>query len=177
MLFRFDDMCKNTDMRKATYMAEYLKNRFSGCEILFCISPIGNNVDKKENVFPLEYMPYSDPCIFYDVDYCYVPEFPKFISIANHGLIHVDHRLLSYGAQEMSILVAASLTKSNIFVPPFHHWNKDTEDICRKHGIDLIKYEDGWYNLKYSKFDSSLNNWYLHSYEFTIDSFLYVMGN
>jgi hypothetical protein len=177
MIFRFDDICKNTDMGKAIYMAEYLKNRFSDCEILFCISPIGCNIDKKEYVFPLEYLPYSDPNIFYDVDYCYVPKVLSYIKIANHGLIHVDHRLLSYGAQEMSILVGASLTKSKIFVPPFHHWDKNTDDICQKHGINLIKYEDGWYNLKYNKFDSSLYSWYLHSYEFTIDSFLYAMGD
>ena len=89
----------------------------------------------------------------------------------SHGLIHVDHRLLSREAQEMSILTSCSLAKSKVFVPPFNKWNKDSEDICREHNIQLVKFEDGWLCMEYNDFNPDQELWYIHSREFTLDSF------
>jgi len=85
--------------------------------------------------------------------------------------VHVDHRLLKKEAQELSILVSCSLSKSKIFVPPFNKWNKDTDEICEEHGIELVKFEDGWLCMEYNNFDVNHDLWYVHSREFTVESF------
>jgi hypothetical protein len=113
----------------------------------------------------------SDHRQFYKADIAAIPEIPDYVEKASHGLIHVDHRLLKKSAQEMSILVSCSLSKSNIFVPPFNKWNKNTEKICRSNNIELVKFEDGWKCMEYNKFDSSVSKWYLHHREFTVDTF------
>jgi hypothetical protein len=61
--------------------------------------------------------------------------------------------------------------KSKIFIPPFNKWNKDTDDICKEHGIELIKFEDGWLSMEHNKFNDIHNKWYLHAREFTFDNF------
>ena len=66
----------------------------------------------------------------------------------------------------MSILVSCALSKSKIFVPPFNKWDKNTESICQEHGIDLIKFEDGWLCAEYNKFDPSHDLWYIHNRAF-----------
>ena len=71
----------------------------------------------------------------------------------------------------MSILISASLVKSKIFIPPFNKWNKDTDEICKEHGIELIKFEDGWLSMEHNKFNESHDKWYLHAREFTFDNF------
>ena len=73
--------------------------------------------------------------------------------------------------QEISILISASLVKSKIFIPPFNKWNEDTEDVCYEHGIELIKFEDGWLSMEHNKFFDSHNKWYLHAREFDIENF------
>ena len=91
--------------------------------------------------------------------------------MASHGLIHVDHRLMTKEAQELSILTSASLVKANVFIPPFNKWNKDTESICDEHGIELIKFEDGWLCMEYNSYDDNHDKWYLHAREFSIEKF------
>lgn len=175
-VFRFDDICVNADMEKANEMARILRNKFPNCEILFCISPLVHDMSDtsgvtSERIFPKILNAYSDYRKFYEVDQCGCPEIIPEVSRASHGLVHVDHRLLSKEAQELSILVSCSLAKSKTFVPPFNKWNKDTEEICDEAGINLIKFEDGWLCMEYNDFDPSHDLWYVHSREFELEEF------
>ena len=174
--FRFDDICINADMSKANYMAKLLREKFPTCEILFCISPLVHDMSDttgvtSERIFPKILNAHSDFREFYKTDLCGLPEIIPEVSRASHGLVHVDHRLLIKEAQELSILSSCSLSKSKIFVPPFNKWNKYTDEICEEHGIELVKFEDGWLCMEYNNFDVNHDLWYVHSREFTVESF------
>ena len=84
---------------------------------------------------------------------------------------------LPKSVQEISILISASLVKSKIFIPPFNKWNKDTEEICDEHGIELVKFEDGWLSMEHNNFSDIHNKWYLHAREFEYDDFVKWFGN
>ena len=173
-IFRFDDICINTDMDKANAMGRLFRRTFPNCEIWFCIAPLvhdmrGATGSTAERLFPKILNAYSDFRRFYEVGSCGLPEIIPEVSRASHGLIHVDHRLLTKEVQELSILASCSLAKSKIFVPPFNKWNRDTEDICREHGIRLVKFEDGWLCVEYNDFNLDHDLWYLHSRRLTVD--------
>ncbi len=175
--FRFDDVCINADMNLVYEMTEYLKNRFSDCDVIWGISPLVHDMSNepieknKQRIFPKILNAHSDYRVFYNVDKVGIPKLIDGILIASHGLIHVDHRLLSKEAQEMSILISTGLVNSKLFIPPFNKWNKDTETICLEHNINLIKFEDGWLCMEYNEYNDNHDKWYLHAREFTMDKF------
>jgi hypothetical protein len=125
----------------------------------------------KQRIFPKILNAHSDYRCFYNVDLTGIPEINNRVVLASHGLIHVDHRLLTKEVQEISILVSASLVKAKIFIPPFNKWNKYTEEICEEHKIELIKFEDNWLCMEYNKYNISHEKWYLHAREFTFEKF------
>ena len=175
--FRFDDICINANMEETINIAEYIKKTIPSSEIIFCISPLVHDMasDKgasAERIFPKILNAHSDYRKFYKVDKCGVPKFPDWITRAGHGLIHVDHRLLTKEAQELSIITSCSLARASIFVPPFNKWNEDTEDICKEHGIKLVKFEDGWLCCEYNEYNPKHNLWYIHAREFTFNEFI-----
>lgn len=171
MVFRFDDVCTNADMNTHHDMAEYLFNTFKKCRVIWAISPLTHS-QCGARVFPKIWNAHSDYKIHYNLDKVSIPEVKDSrIEKATHGLIHVDHRLLTKEAQEMSILVSASLIDAKIFVPPFNKWNTDTENICKDNGIELIKFEDGWESMEYNKFGKYNRLLYLHAREWTLESF------
>jgi hypothetical protein len=177
MIFRFDDICINADMNNANALVDIIRSFYPKCDILYCMSPLVCDMDTgdaktDQRIFPKIFNAYSDYRKFYKVTKCSVPNnIPKGILLASHGLVHVDHRLLEFSAQEMSILVSCSLTGSSIFVPPFNKWNYDTEKICNDNEIDLVKFEDGWLCAEYNPFNVDHEKWYLHSREFTPNQF------
>lgn len=176
-IFRFDDICINSDMSWANDIANIIIGKIKDCIILYAVSPLVNNMEnlgKKDNqrVFPKIYNAFSDYRVFYNIDKCGIPlGIHKDAIVASHGLIHVDHRLLDRSAQEVSILSSCGLLKSNIFVPPFNKWNNSTEDICTSNGIELVKFEDGWKCCEYNNFNIENKLWYLHHREFDIQEF------
>jgi hypothetical protein len=172
---RFDDVCANADMHSLNEMSLFAHSL--GATIIYCISPLvqdmshlGQSKDA-QRIYPKIWNAMSDYRQFYQADIASIPKIPSYVTTASHGLIHVDHRLLKKSAQEMSILVSCSLAKSEIFVPPFNKWNKDTQNICNENGIKLVKFEDGWKCMEYNKFDPAQKLWYSHHREFTVDSF------
>ena len=177
MIFRFDDISRNTDINKLSEMVDIVEPFVD--KIYICISPLYHFIpDEPERVFPAIFKAYSDFKCFYDVNYALYPfDLPcniiknKKVTIASHGLLHVDHRLLTYQSQEMSILTSASLTKSKVFVPPFNKYNQDSERICKEAGIVLIRFEDGWKSVECNAFDKKHDKWYLHSWRWNIDNF------
>lgn len=177
MIFRFDDISANSikQVGDILKMGEYIQKK-GGISIV-CISWLSHKSEKKTGrVFPSSIKPLSDYREFYKVDQSLKLAKMGGLIPASHGLIHVDHRLLHRSAQEMSILVSCSLVGAKIFVPPFNKWNKDTEDICKENGIELIKYEDGWRSCEHNKFDPSHDKWYLHPYAWTPQKFKAWLG-
>lgn len=168
--FRFDDICANTVLFQPNEIVKLLRSKYEDCKIIYAVSPLSHLPEyKTQRVFPKILTAFSDYKNFYYVDHAYVNTIPDGIITASHGLIHVDHRLLHRSAQEMSIVVSCSLTKSKIFVPPFNKWNKDTEDICRENGIELIKFEDGWLSMEHNINIEGHEKWYLHHWNFNLD--------
>lgn len=171
---RFDDVCSNCDMVSLNTMAQFANSL--GMNVIYCISPLVHKMNDavgkdQQRIYPKILNAYSDYRAFYNVDIASVPVVPDFVTKASHGLVHVDHRLLKKSAQEISILVSCSLSKSNIFVPPFNKWNEDTETICKENDIELIKFENGWKCIEYNKFDSDHKLWYVHHREMSVQSF------
>ena len=182
-VFRFDDICINADLEHANILAYQILKKYPDAQVLYCISPCVNDMSDSsdpvtsQRIFPKIYNAYSDHRIFYKIDKIGIPEVPERVISASHGLVHVDHRLLEFSAQEMSILVSCSLTKSRIFVPPFNKWNKDTEKICQEHNIELVKFEDGWLCCEYNEYNPEHNLWYLHHREFAPSDFKKWLNN
>lgn len=170
--FRFDDVCVNANKLMIRDITNYLIEKFPTCRIIHAVSPLVHS-NCGERVFPKMLNAYSDYKKFYGVDVANVPcvSVPQNVEYAGHGIVHVDHRLLNKQAQEMSILISCSLVKSRTFVPPFNKWNKDTEEICKENGIELIKFEDGWLSAEHNEFDSKHELWYLHAREWTLGQF------
>jgi len=172
MRFRFDDISINSDIEKCNAMTDLIFDKFQSSEVIWAVSPTVFNVDNnKERVFPSILNAYSNKNVFFNATNLGIPNLHHNIKTAGHGLYHIDHRLLDYGAQEMSILGSCYLVGAKIFVPPFNKYNKDTEQICIENGIVLIKWENNWLSCEHNKFDSSHEKWYIHSYDWTFDKF------
>jgi len=60
---------------------------------------------------------------------------------------------------------------ARVFVPPFNKWDTDTETICKRYNIELVKFEDGWKSMDHHSYDPEHKLWYCHSRRWTVDSF------
>lgn len=182
--FRFDDVSVNTDENKLDKMIAFLRSTFAPDQlrIILAVSPavceMGGfeNTLAHERAFPSIWHTESDYRIFYKADKIGIPPVVHAmrktgVEIAGHGMAHVDHRLLPRAAQELSILLSCSLLKCDTFVPPFHKWNKDTEEICAEHLIRLVKYDPTWRHLVYHPFDRRNENYYVHTHDFHYQDF------
>lgn len=182
--FRFDDVSVNTDTSKLDKMIRFLRTTFGPknvriilacspavCDLSFCENPL-----HRERTFPSIWHTESDHRVFYHMERVGVPPCieayrAEGIEIAAHGMVHVDHRLLDRAAQEMSIIMSCSLLRCSMFVPPFHKWNKDTEEICTEHTIMLVKFDRSWRHLVYHPFDHRNPNYYVHTHDFHYQDF------
>jgi hypothetical protein len=182
--FRFDDVSVNTDWHKLDQMVAFLRSTFKADQLrlVFGVSPAVFDMREcektldRERTFHSIIHTESDFRVFYQVERVGIPVLleqyrKEGVEIAGHGMVHVDHRLLSRGAQEMSILMSCSLLKSKVFIPPFHKWNHKTAKICADHGITLVKYDRTWRHLLYHKFDHRNPNYYVHTHDFHYQSF------
>jgi hypothetical protein len=170
-VFRFDDVCGNSDFKLLYGITDLLQEKFPDARVIYAISPL-LATDKDQRVFPKIWNAYSDYRKHYDVNTANIPPINRiYVEKASHGLVHQDHRLLEYSAQEMSILISCSLIGAKIFVPPFNKWNADTEKICTDNNIELIKFEAGWLCGEYERFKKDHNLWYFHAREFTLEGF------
>lgn len=162
MIFRFDDVSINSDVHEIERMIDYI--HWKGHEVIVGISPIVTANDNGR-VFPAAFSAMADNTVFYTATGCGVPKINRKFTPAGHGLIHCDHRLLPFEAQEMSIVSSCGLAGAKIFIPPFNKWDRWTERVCRLHGIELIKFEDGWRSCEHNEFQAH-DKWYLHPYAF-----------
>lgn len=176
-IFRFDDISLNSDVNLVNSITDFILQRVPDAQILFCISPMVNN-ECGERAFPSKFHAFADHRKFFNVDKIGVPVgLHSYANLAGHGLVHVDHRLLSKELQEFSILTSCAISKCKTFVPPFNKWNRYTEEICNEHGIKLVKFEDGWLSAEHNAYNSSHAFWYLHSYEWTMDKIVDWFNN
>lgn len=149
-------------------MTRYLQNR--GYAVMWAISPLTDSGAENGRVFRKQLSAQSSLLPFYySMNQTFIPKSIEGVILASHGLVHCDHRLLNYQAQELSILTSCGLVRTNYFVPPFNKWNEDTEAICREHGIKLQKFEDGWRSCEHEVFDEySRIGYYLHPHCFNL---------
>ena len=162
--FRFDDVSVNSDIKLHHFITDFLFHKFPDCEVIWAISPcVHSSQSNNGRVFPKEWNAMSDPTVHYGLDKIGIPPIHHKVTRATHGLCHVDSRLLKQSAQELSIVLSANLVGAKIFCPPFNKWNINTEYICQAHGIELIKWEDGWKSMEHEKYDPDHTLWYLHA--------------
>lgn len=177
MIFRFDDVCINADMGLIQRMTDWLFETFPECEVIYGISPLVHRMDtedyiKNQRVFPEILNAQSDYRNFFRVEIAGIPAFDGRVKRAGHGLVHVDHRLLTMSAQELSIIASCSLVRATMFIPPFNKWNSDTVKVCLQNNIHLVKFEDGWKSMEYNKYNTDDKLWYLHAREWTFEKFI-----
>lgn len=176
-VFRFDDVCINADLKLIQRMTDFLYEKFPICKVIYGVSPLVHRMNtgdyvKDQRIFPEILNAMSDYRHFFKVELAGVPNMDARVYRAGHGLVHVDHRLLTKEAQELSIVASCSLVGAEMFIPPFNKWNIDTDTICKDHNIDLIKFEHGWRSMEHNKFDASEQIlWYLHAREWTFEKF------
>jgi hypothetical protein len=182
--FRFDDVSLNTDTTKLDKMIRFLRSTFRADQlrIILAVSPAVYDMREcektldRERTFPAIFHTDSDFRVFYKMQRVGVPpciaDYRKEgIELAGHGMVHVDHRLLSRSAQELSIVMSCSLIPCDTFIPPFHKWNRKTEEICAEHLIRLVKYDASWRHLHYHPFNHRTENYYLHTHDFHYQDF------
>lgn len=179
-VLRIDDISVNVQRDRLVAFLRQVRSVAPHIEILLALSPLVFDMNlheperptMSERVFPKILNAYSDHRSYYEVQKLGIPSWlPEVVndfrcSIASHGLVHVDHRFLNKQAQELSILVAASLVNSRIFVPPFNKYNSDTLEIVAEQNLTIVKWEDGWRHLSYNRFTDDGNKYYVHMHDY-----------
>lgn len=166
LVFRNDDINPNVRLEIVDRYYDIIHSLFPNAEIISCVTLMAKQ-NYKGSIYPKT--PFKDNNLefFYDVD-SFVREVHTYpnTQIASHGLFHVDCTKLDYQSQEMNIVSSCNYLKTKMFVPPFNKYNQDTEAVCYKHGITLVKPES-WKSLEHEPFDMEHQNWYFHSWRLT----------
>lgn len=187
MTFRFDDVCINTDPVTFVELVNVIRFHVPHAHFLFAISPIVFSPEQlatqgtrdPQRVHPRVLTAQSSLTAYFRGNTLGLPHpmitalagWPN-VRTAGHGIVHVDHRLLSEETQELSIVTSCSIAQSKVFVPPYNKWNESTRRVCERHDIELIKFESGWQHVLYNQFDSlsPTGLYYLHPYDISADA-------
>lgn len=175
---RIDDISVNTDMDDVVRFVEIAADH-GIMNVILAISPTAHTLGEKDHpqrVFPSIYNAHGTSKRFFEPDLIGIPDLSKVHALqrpivlkASHGLIHIDHRLLTKDQQRMSIVISCSLVGSLSFVPPFNKYNEDTLNVCEEEGITLIKFESGWKHVMYNPFTGWRGLYYVHTHDLTPD--------
>jgi hypothetical protein len=172
---RIDDISTRTDPERLEKFLEMFSIRFQNFEILLAVSIGTIHIEEdptSERVFPPIFNAMSDHRVFFNLTEIGSPSWlPAIVSrfnckVASHGLFHVDHRLLSKEAQEISIISSCSAIGTKIFVPPFNKYNPETIEVIKESKLQLVVWESGWKHLGYQKLDQAAGNYYFHMHDF-----------
>lgn len=172
-VFRVDDVSINTDVEVLASLVSVIRSRCPDAVVWFAVSPFVHDLSKepvhdRERVFPRILSAMSDHRVFFKVQRLGLPS-AKILALSDkptsHGLIHVDHRLLSRDVQELSILTSCSILGTDTFVPPFNKWNQDTASICKEHDLKFARFEDGWRHVRFNRYDPGHDLYYLHTHD------------
>lgn len=170
---RFDDVCVNSDLARVSAMSGVVRHLFPSARVIWAISPLVCDPEMlSENrgtqpVYPRIIEAQSDPREWYRrVRRAGAVESPPWVTRASHGLIHVDHRLISEGEQAMSVMTSCALVGARVFVPPFNKWTPFMDALCLREGLELVRWEDGWRACEYNEPEtfSRTTLWYTHDW-------------
>lgn len=154
----------NTDFFKLDEMYSTLKDLFPSAEIWSCVTVFSrtNTIGSIYPQVPFKNKPFE---YFLEVDKICDSYRPiEGVRVVSHGLWHINHAKADRQLQEASIVTSCNLLNTSVFVPPFNAWNADTDEICKQHDIELIKYEDGWKSIEHNDFNPNHDLWYMHSW-------------
>lgn len=171
MIFRHDDVSPSTDFIKLRKMHDFLRSEFPGCEIWNCINMLGR-LNIAGSVYPDLPLKHRTKEYFYDIDafikdgYIFDLRQREGEKIASHGLLHMDHSQLEVETQKLSILSSCKYLKTDIFVPPFNKFSRETQYICDRYNIRMAKPLDGWKSLETSVFDNNHGLWFFHGWRY-----------
>lgn len=171
VIFRNDDVNPNSDYDQLMEMYDIILEAIPDAEIWTVWCPICKNLNS-DNMYPDKDLPIKNQAIDYfykNADKIGLPRKDgRYFKMCSHGLIHFNHKGLPYELQEMSIVTSCFMLDTKTFIPPFSEYDKNTEDICAKFGIELVK-RDGWMPLDYhyQNFDPKYKKWYFHSWRYT----------
>lgn len=169
LIFRNDDVNANTDLLKLGELYDILRAYVPSAEIMSCVTVLSKSSPNGAVYpnLPLKSKPFH---YFIETDSVILAKYVDGTRIVSHGLWHLDHSKITPDLQEASIVSSCRLLKTDTFVPPFNSWNGQTERICERHGIRLVKHEDGWKSFEHNDFDPSHPLWYFHSWKWNKDS-------
>lgn len=166
LIFRNDDVSANMDALHLKSIIRAILNEYPDAEIWFGVT-LFSKENNKGSIYPNPPFKNKPKQMFYMVDQCIdvnqLNNFRNIVKICSHGLWHLNHSKLGYELQEASIVTSCRYLDTDIFIPPFNQWNSDTQEICGKHGIELVK-EDGWKNMEWNDFNEEHRLWYFHSW-------------
>lgn len=203
--FRIDDISTNTNLYKLEKIIDRIIEFYGDNQpirVILGVSCMTHNMDdcnvpEKERLFPKILNAHSDFRVFYNVDHIGIPDLnhilfhPKYITqknltieVASHGLMHIDHRLLSYDLQEFNILCSVSLIRHKFpdhfvkkFIMPFNKFDEHTKTICKEHNIEILAWDYSWQHMSYITPENkdeakNIDQYYMHTHDFsTIDDF------
>lgn len=174
IIFRNDDVNPNTDFVYLRAIYDVIHRNFPRAVIMSAVSILGK-ANAKGAVYPGD--PFKDKKygFFLDVNraMCTSDMIRTMLGntvIASHGLFHFHHGKVPKDIQELSIVSSCQYLGTDLFIPPFNSWNKDTEKICTKHKISLVGRDD-WKCLEYNDFDPNHQLWYMHSWRYSVEEF------
>lgn len=159
MIIRVDDVSPNTDIHDLNHACHYLKNELNA-EIWYCV----NMFSKKTpgSVYPHLPMRGRGLNYFCDVDKVFEDRnFPDFVKVVSHGLIHAEHGELDKQTQYLSIMTSCNFLNTKIFVPPFMSYDSNTKEICDMNNVQLIDGKE-WHSMEMEKLNTSHKLWYFH---------------
>jgi hypothetical protein len=168
--FRIDDVCLNTNPEKLVSIVDALDGHGVITLAVGIVCYTLGEGDVPEYLFHTTDRCLSCPLELAHGDRIGVPpvlvKLAGRVRIASHGLFHGDHRLLSKGAQELSIVQSCATLQSSIFVPPWHHYNSKTKKVCRKHNIQLVRWSPAHRHAKFHPFQpADYQYYYFHTFD------------
>jgi hypothetical protein len=172
LIFRNDDVNSNTDFDLMNELYHFILSKHPDA-IIWSGVTIFSKFNRLGSVYPNP--PFKGRPIqsFYDVNrILQYTAAPNNVQLVSHGLWHIDHSKVDRSLQEASILTSCNLLDTDIFVPPFNHYNQDTVEICDINNIELTKLEHGWKSMEHNKFDPKHSLWYFHSWQWSVEKLL-----
>jgi hypothetical protein len=170
IVIRNDDVNPNTDIFQLQTIYNIIKQAVPGVEIWTAFSMISADKSDPNHLYPAKDLPIKEQPIEYFYKNVGKVELPiksvNYEKMVSHGLLHIDHKYMPFELQEMSIVTSCFLLKTMTFVPPFSEYDNNTESVCDKYGIKLVK-RDGWKSLDYNDFNPDQKLWYFHSWRYT----------
>ena len=169
IIFRNDDVNPNSNFKHIREIYNIIKLKFPDAEIYSCVNIFGKK-NSKGTVYPETKISVKTR-LFYNVDSIFnFNQLPYLYNIVSHGLLHFNHRLVTYDTQKFSILTSCNLLNTKLFIPPFWEWNEKTEKICSLNSINLW-IEPTWINIDREIITNNYNYYCFHSWKFTPELF------